>query len=76
MDRRAFVTGLGAMFAAPRAAEAQRMPEVGVLFFGTERLSLNAERVVRVLRDALRGFGWIDGQSIRDAGHCGGAPRH
>ena len=40
------------------------MAEVGVLFFGTERLSLNAERVVRVLRDALRGFGWIDGQSI------------
>ena len=40
------------------------MPEVGVLSFGTERLSLNAERGVGELREALRGFGWIDGQGI------------
>jgi putative ABC transport system substrate-binding protein len=40
------------------------MPEVGVLVFGTERLSLNGEQGMRALREALRGFGWIDGQSI------------
>jgi len=48
----------------PALAEAQRMPEVGVLVFGTERLSLNGEQGMRALREALRGFGWIDGQSI------------
>jgi ABC-type uncharacterized transport system substrate-binding protein len=45
-------------------AEAQRVPEVGVLVLGTERLSFTAERGLHELRDALRGFGWIDGQSI------------
>ncbi len=48
----------------PALAEAQRMPEVGVLVFGTERLSLNGERGMHALREALRGFGWIDGQNI------------
>ena len=52
------------LFVAPLAAEAQRVPEVGVLIFGTEQLSLYGERGVRALREALRGFGWIDGQSI------------
>jgi putative ABC transport system substrate-binding protein len=49
---------------APLVAEAQRVPEVAVLAFGTERLGLNTERGVRALREALRGFGWVDGQSI------------
>jgi len=40
------------------------VPEVGVLFLGTERLSLTAERGVASMREALRGFGWIDGQTI------------
>src|SRR5215470_13817233 len=45
-------------------AEAQRVPEVGVLILGTERLTLNGERVVPSMREALRGFSWIDGQTI------------
>src|SRR5262245_45635189 len=49
---------------ATLAPEAQRVPEVGVLIFGTERMSLNGERGVRMLREALRGLGWIDGQNI------------
>ena len=44
-------------------AEAQRVPEVGVLILGTG-LSLTAERGVPSMREALRGFGWIDGQTI------------
>jgi len=64
VNRRAFVTGLGAVLATPLAAEAQRAPEVGVLVFGTERLSLNGGRRVPELREALRDFGWIDGQNI------------
>jgi len=65
MDRRAFITVVGgSIVAAPPLVEAQRVPEIGVLVFGTKRLGLNAERGVGELRDALRGFGWIDGQGI------------
>ena len=65
MDRRAFLAVVGgSIVVAPHAGEAQRVPEVGVLVFGTERLSLNVERGVGELREALRGFGWVDGQSI------------
>ena len=49
---------------APRVAQGQRVPEVGVLVFGTERLSLSSELATRTLREALRNFGWVDGQSI------------
>jgi putative tryptophan/tyrosine transport system substrate-binding protein len=66
MDRRGFMSVIGAsILAAPSLVEAQRVPEIGVLVFGTKRLSLSAERGVGELREALRGFGWIDGQSIR-----------
>ena len=58
----AVVLAVGLTFAP--LAEAQRVPEVGVLVLGTERLSLTSERGLRELRDALRGFGWIDGESI------------
>jgi len=64
MDRRSFVTMVGGSVLAAPPAMAQRVPEIGVLVFGTKRLGLNAERGVGELRDALRGFGWIEGQGI------------
>jgi putative ABC transport system substrate-binding protein len=64
MDRRAFVAGAGALLAAPLAAEAQRVPEVGVLVFGTEKLNINVTAGIQPLRDALHSLGWIDGQNI------------
>jgi putative ABC transport system substrate-binding protein len=65
MDRRRFLlTSLAGAVAAPLAAEGQRAPEVGVLIFGTERWSLNGGRRLSELREALRDFGWIDGQNI------------
>jgi ABC-type uncharacterized transport system substrate-binding protein len=45
-------------------AEAQRVPEVGVLVFGTESLNINYSRTAQPLREALRSFGWIDGENI------------
>jgi putative ABC transport system substrate-binding protein len=65
MDRRTFISGITlGLLAAPLAVEAQRVPEVGVLVFGTERLNINVTAGVQPLRDALRGLGWIDGQNI------------
>jgi len=44
MDRRSFVTMVGGSVLAAPPAMAQRVPEIGVLVFGTKRLGLNAER--------------------------------
>jgi putative tryptophan/tyrosine transport system substrate-binding protein len=49
---------------APLAAEAQRVPEIGVLVFGTGSRNINIDRVAEPLRAALRDFGWIEGQNI------------
>ena len=49
---------------APLAAEAQRVPEIGVLVFGTGSHNINIDRVAEPLRAALRDFGWIEGQNI------------
>ena len=62
MNRRAFVTGLGAVLAAPLAAQAQpgRAPRVGWLaadFRATQRPNQRFD-------EGLRDFGWIDGQNI------------
>jgi putative ABC transport system substrate-binding protein len=64
MRRIGLAVVLAVSLALAPLAEAQRVPEVGVLVFGSERLSLNAEPGAGALREALRGFGWIDGQSI------------
>src|SRR5262245_55714553 len=45
-------------------AEAQQVPEVGVLVFGTGSLNININRVGEPLREALRSFGWNDGHNI------------
>ena len=58
------LTSLAGALAAPLAAEAQRVPEVGVLVFGTESLNINYSRTAQPLREALRGFGWIDGENL------------
>jgi putative tryptophan/tyrosine transport system substrate-binding protein len=49
---------------APLAAEAQRVPEIGILVFGTGSRNINIDRVAEPLRAALRDFGWIEGQNI------------
>ena len=62
MNRRAFVTGLGAVLAAPLAAEAQqarKAPQIGVLGAGPAPVSLAG-----ALREGLREFGYVEGENI------------
>jgi hypothetical protein len=61
MNRRAFVTGLGAVLAAPLAAEAQqagRVARLGFLGLFTPEL---ASRSVAAVRDGLNDLGWHEG---------------
>jgi hypothetical protein len=66
MDRRAFVTGLGALLAAPFVAEAQRAAKVlrvGVLSPGPAP-PLDPFDQRTAFEAALRDFGWIPGTSV------------
>jgi putative tryptophan/tyrosine transport system substrate-binding protein len=63
MNRRAFVTGLGAVLAAPLVAEAQpvgKAPTVG--FLGMSRAS--ASPYFGYFRDGLRDLGWVEGRNV------------
>jgi len=65
MNRRAFVSGLGAVLAAPLAAGAQQgtVPQVGwlSLFSGSDP---QVHRGVDFFRQALRDLGHVEGQSV------------
>jgi putative ABC transport system substrate-binding protein len=72
MNRRAFVTGLGAVLAAPLAAGAQqgggRIYRIGYLSNSAERTPVDA-----AFLDALRDLGYVDGKNGRiDARYTGG----
>jgi len=65
MNRRDFVTGLGAVLAAPHAAEAQQPQKVYRVGILTNKASDPAEaRVWQAFRSGLRERGWIEGQNI------------
>jgi len=64
MNRRAFVTGLAAVLAAPLAIDAQqplRVPRIGYLEFGT---AAPGTSFLEAFRQGLRDIGWIEGQNI------------
>ena len=66
MNRRAFVTGLGALLAAPPAAEAQQtptIPHIGVLL-PTSRSDPRTAQFLDAFRDGLRALGYAEGQNI------------
>src|SRR5215469_1516589 len=74
MNRRAFVTGLGAVLAAPLAAEAQRpggstqrpggkLPRVGYLAAGPS-LDRFSPYLIEAFREGLRESGYVEGQSV------------
>jgi putative tryptophan/tyrosine transport system substrate-binding protein len=60
MDRRAFITGLGAVLAAPRAAAAQQAGKMWRIGFLTP-----AEVHWDTFVEALRALGYIEGQTVR-----------
>jgi putative ABC transport system substrate-binding protein len=66
MNRRAFVTGLGAVLSAPIGAEAQqsaKVPLIGTLEYSTP----DAGRLNwwKTFRQALHELGYVDGRSVR-----------
>ena len=65
MNRRAFVTGLGAVLAAATAARAQQagnVPRVGILLPGFRP---SPERIARgPFIVPMRELGWVDGRTI------------
>ena len=69
MNRRAFVTGLGAVLAAPLGAEAQRagkVPRIGWLGGPTRE---SAEPFVEEFQRGLKDLGWVEGQNERAGEH-------
>jgi ABC-type uncharacterized transport system substrate-binding protein len=71
MNRRTFVTGLGALLAAPRAAEAQqpgKVYRVGVLSSASPISDMigpdPASRSIRALLQRLRELGYVYGQNL------------
>src|SRR5262249_52826681 len=60
MNRRAFVTGLGALVAAPLAAGAQTTGQPHRIGF----LNAAAGQVETVLREALRSLGYVEGANL------------
>lgn len=63
MDRRAFVTGLGAVLAAPHAGGAQprsgTMARVGYLGVGP-----GPSQMAPLLTEGLRDRGWVEGRNL------------
>jgi len=66
MDRRAFVTGLGAVLVAPHTVEAQQQPQkiprIGVIV--PVEPESPTEPNAGAFRDALRTLGYVDGQNV------------
>jgi putative ABC transport system substrate-binding protein len=65
MDRRAFVTGLGAVLAGPHAVGAQQAAKVhqlGCLYYGSPT---EAAQRIRALRAGLLEHGYVDGKNIK-----------
>jgi len=63
MNRRAFVTGLGAVLAAPHAIEAQQRSPT-VIGFLSSRSPGEAASVVEAFRQGLNEGGYVEGQNV------------
>ena len=64
MKRRAFVTGLGAVLAAPLTAEAQQPGKVWRIGYLDQGSAARSTSYVDALRQGLRDHGWVEGRNI------------
>jgi len=64
MNRRAFVTGLGAVLAAPLGVEAQQAGKRARIGFLTPGDRLSRGWQADVLRESLHGHGWVEGANL------------
>ena len=67
MNRRAFVTGLGAALAAPRAAEAQQAKRIAtmVLLGDDFQMGPPPPSFREAFLQGLRDLGWVEGANLR-----------
>ena len=64
MNRRAFITGLGTLLAAPHTAEAQQAGAIPVIGILHERPA-GASGAIKDLQEGLRQLGYVEGQTIK-----------
>src|SRR6267378_5940024 len=68
MNRRAFITGLGAVLVGPLVGEAQqatgKIAKVGHLSPGVAGPGIPRAPVTKALYEALRELGWVEGQNL------------
>jgi hypothetical protein len=64
MNRRAFVTGLGAVLAAPLLGEAQEAGKVYRIGYLSGGSSDSSGHVIEAFREGLREHGWVEGHNI------------
>ena len=64
MDRRAFVTGILALLAAPGAGEAQPTGKVHRIGFLASSSATGDPRTRDAFREGLRELGWVEGQNL------------
>jgi hypothetical protein len=72
MNRRAFVTGLGAVLAAPLLGEAQEAGKVNRIGYLSGGSSDSSGHVIEAFREGLREHGWVEGQHRHRVSLCGG----
>jgi len=64
MNRRAFVTGLGAVLAMPLAAEAQQAGKVGRVGYLLGATREQTSHLVKAFEDGLRDLGYVPGRNV------------
>jgi putative tryptophan/tyrosine transport system substrate-binding protein len=64
MDRRAFVTGLGAALIVPLGATAQQAGRVYRIGLLTQSSASSSAHIVEAFRQQLRDLGYVEGQNI------------
>jgi putative tryptophan/tyrosine transport system substrate-binding protein len=64
VNRRAFVTGLGAALAAPLAAEAQQAGKVGRVGYLLGATREQSSQLVKAFEDGLRDLGYVPGRNV------------
>jgi putative tryptophan/tyrosine transport system substrate-binding protein len=64
MNRRAFVTGLGALLAAPLTAEAQQAGKVGRVGYLLGATRAQTSHLVKAFEDGLRDLGYVPGRNV------------
>ena len=64
MERRAFVTGLGAILVAPFGADAQQVAKISRVGILAHAAPDTAAPLMAIFRQSLEGLGWVEGRNV------------